>query len=101
MTVNERLFVAGILDGFGDAARMRDRAALIRLLLSVDVDAPESTANAIIRARNCTAIRLLSPSGGSRRTDRHTVAIRIAARESASRRLEVGRGGPKTPSAAC
>ena len=42
MTVNERLFVADILDQFDDAARRRDRQAMIAYLHSVEL--PESQA---------------------------------------------------------
>ena len=37
MTVNERLFAAGLLDGFDAAARKRDRAKLVDLLKRVDL----------------------------------------------------------------
>lgn len=50
MTVNERLAEAGLLAEFDDAARSRDRAAIIRILNQVemgDAYAP-STANAIL-----------------------------------------------------
>jgi hypothetical protein len=48
MTVNERLVDAGLLNAFDDAARARDRGAMIRLLLRVDVLTPEFTADAIL-----------------------------------------------------
>lgn len=38
MTVNERLFTAGLLDAFDAAARRRDRARMIELLSAVDVE---------------------------------------------------------------
>ena len=38
MSVNERLFDAGLLDAFNAAARARDRAEMIRLLASVDLE---------------------------------------------------------------
>ena len=50
MTVNERLFVAGILDQFDDAARRRDRPAMLAYLRRVamtDSQAVE-TADAIL-----------------------------------------------------
>lgn len=37
MTVNERLFVAGTLDQWEAAARLRDRATMISLLMQVDM----------------------------------------------------------------
>ncbi len=33
MTTNERLFTAGLIDGFDAAARRRDREEMVRLLL--------------------------------------------------------------------
>lgn len=33
MTTNERLFAAGLLDAFDEAARRRDRSEMVRLLL--------------------------------------------------------------------
>lgn len=38
MTVNERLFEAGLMQAFDAAARARDRAELIRILADVAVD---------------------------------------------------------------
>jgi hypothetical protein len=46
MTVNERLFAAGILDQFDDAARRRDRQAMLAYLRRVamtDSQAIETT----------------------------------------------------------
>jgi hypothetical protein len=46
MTVNERLFVAGLLDQFDDAARRRDRQAMLAYLRRVamtDNQATETT----------------------------------------------------------
>ena len=37
MTVNERLFDAGLMEAFGNAMQARDRAEMIRLLAKVDV----------------------------------------------------------------
>lgn len=48
MTVNERLFVAGLLDRFDEAARARDRARMIALLSEVQVADPERSVNAIL-----------------------------------------------------
>ena len=39
MTTNERLFVAGLLDAFDDAARRRDKAKMIACLSEVDLSA--------------------------------------------------------------
>ena len=36
MTVNERLFVAGLADAFNDAVARRDRAVMISILETVD-----------------------------------------------------------------
>jgi hypothetical protein len=47
MTTNERLFEAGLLERFGDAARMRDRAAMSEILSQVDL---ASQADTIINA---------------------------------------------------
>ena len=44
MTVNERLFTAGLLEAWDTAARRRDRGEMIRLLRSVEIgtlDAPK------------------------------------------------------------
>jgi hypothetical protein len=38
MTVNERLFVAGFVAAFDEAIMRRDRATLIQLLTSVEID---------------------------------------------------------------
>lgn len=49
MTVNERLFVAGILDQFDDAARRRDRQAMLAYLIRVLPDkAATETTDAIL-----------------------------------------------------
>lgn len=42
MTLNERLFNAGILDAFDAAARRRDRGAMVRLIQEVDVTRDEA-----------------------------------------------------------
>ena len=49
MTVNERLFAAGLLDDFEAAARRRDRRRMIDILTQVAVDTPERTADTILR----------------------------------------------------
>jgi len=38
MSVNERLFVAGLSNAFDAAARIRDRREMVRLLTEVDVE---------------------------------------------------------------
>ena len=48
MTVNERLFDAGLLDAFDAAARARDRAELIRLLTEVDVEGAAWSADTLL-----------------------------------------------------
>lgn len=48
MTVNERLYTAGLLDAFDRAARSRNRARMIEILADVDVGSPDKTADAII-----------------------------------------------------
>jgi hypothetical protein len=50
MTVNERLFVAGILDQFDDAARRRDRQAMLAYLHRVAMNdrAATETTDAIL-----------------------------------------------------
>lgn len=45
MTVNERLYVAGLLDEFDRARRRRDRDRLVELLRRVEVEEPELTAD--------------------------------------------------------
>ena len=44
MTVNERLFAAGLLDAFDAAAKRRDRDEMIRLLASVELEGPDGPA---------------------------------------------------------
>lgn len=48
MTVNERLFVAGLLDQFDDAAHARDRARMIALLSQVEVADPDRSVDTIL-----------------------------------------------------
>lgn len=50
MTVNERLFNAGLLDAFDSAARAKNRAEMIRLLTEVDVEDPALTADPILES---------------------------------------------------
>jgi hypothetical protein len=42
MTVNERLFVAGLLDKFDEAARQRDRQQLVEILKLVQMTPAEA-----------------------------------------------------------
>lgn len=49
MTVNERLFDAGLTDAFDAAARARDRAEMIRLLIEVDVEDAAWSADTILK----------------------------------------------------
>jgi hypothetical protein len=49
MTVNERLFVAGLIDEFDAAARRRDRETMIELLARVAVARPEWSVDLILR----------------------------------------------------
>jgi len=49
MTMNERLFDAGIMQAFGDAVLARDRAEMIRLLASVDLDEPAWSTDMILQ----------------------------------------------------
>lgn len=48
MTVNERLFAAGLVDAFDDAARRRDRDKMIELLRRVEVETPEWSVDTIL-----------------------------------------------------
>jgi hypothetical protein len=48
MTVNERLFVAGLLNQFDDAARARDRARMIELLSQIEVVHPDRSVDTIL-----------------------------------------------------
>lgn len=48
MTVNERLFVAGLLEEYEQAARRRDRGAMIEVLARVGVQPPEATVDPIL-----------------------------------------------------
>ena len=48
MTVNERLFTAGLLDAFDRAAHARSRDEVLSILKRVEVDHPESTADSIL-----------------------------------------------------
>ena len=42
MTVNERLYAAGLLDAFYIAATKKDREEMISVLMSVDFDRPQA-----------------------------------------------------------
>jgi len=44
MTVNERLFAAGLLDAFDTAAKRRARDEMIRILARVELDGPDGAA---------------------------------------------------------
>lgn len=48
MTVNERLFQAGIMDEWAAAARRRDRDMMIRLLEQVKVSEPHFTVDTVL-----------------------------------------------------
>jgi hypothetical protein len=48
MTVNERLSYLGTTGQWEAAARRQDRATMVRLLLEVEVAAPESIVDAIL-----------------------------------------------------
>jgi hypothetical protein len=50
MTVNERLFVAGLLGTFDTAARARDKSRMIEILLQVQLspDQAQETVKAIL-----------------------------------------------------
>lgn len=48
MTLNERLFAAGLIEAFDAAKRTRDRAEMIRLLTDVDVDDAAWSADTIL-----------------------------------------------------
>lgn len=49
MTINERLYAAGLMDQFDAAARARDRDAMISILNEVDVGDAAGSANAILK----------------------------------------------------
>jgi len=46
MTTNERLFTAGLLAAFDEAARRRDREDMIRLLIEVEVEPADAARSA-------------------------------------------------------
>jgi hypothetical protein len=48
MTLNERLFDAGLMEAFDTAARDRDRAEMIRILAKVKVEDAAWSADAIL-----------------------------------------------------
>jgi hypothetical protein len=43
MTVNERLYVAGLLDQFGSAAKSHSRDTMIQILMQVNISSEEAT----------------------------------------------------------
>ncbi len=49
MTVNERLFEAGLLEAFDTAAKARERSEMIRILNHVDVADAALSADTILR----------------------------------------------------
>jgi hypothetical protein len=54
MTANERMYAAGLLDQFDNAAKSRNRDAMIRILMQVNIPAADaaSIANKILAAAN-------------------------------------------------
>jgi hypothetical protein len=48
MTVNERLFVSGLMPKWDDACRRRDRDAMIALLEKVEISQAASTVQTIL-----------------------------------------------------
>ena len=48
MTMNERLFEAGLLEAFDAAVRARDRSEIVRMLTDVDVDDAAGSADSIL-----------------------------------------------------
>jgi hypothetical protein len=52
MTLNERLYLAGLLDQFDEALRQRDREGLVVLLEQVEIQGPdaEQTADAVLKS---------------------------------------------------
>jgi hypothetical protein len=50
MTANEPLFDAGLMDAFDFAAKARNRAEMIRLLMNVGVDDAASSADTILES---------------------------------------------------
>lgn len=49
MTINERLFTAGLIEAFETAITVRDRAEMIRILTEVDVEEPAWSADTILQ----------------------------------------------------
>ena len=49
MTVNERLFDAGLMEAFDAAATAKDRAEMVRLLREVDVEDAALSADTILK----------------------------------------------------
>ena len=52
MTVNERLFSAGLLEAWDEAVKQRDRARMIALLMSVELAAEQAAFTADIALVN-------------------------------------------------
>jgi hypothetical protein len=50
MTVNERLFEAGLMEAFDAAALAKDRAEMVRLLTELDVKDAAQSADSILRS---------------------------------------------------
>jgi len=50
MTVNERLFSAGLRDRFDAAVRARDRARMLEVLRSVGIEDADGTVDSILAA---------------------------------------------------
>jgi hypothetical protein len=48
MTVNERLHATGLMEQWEQAARARDREAMLALMRKVEVDPPEPTVDALL-----------------------------------------------------
>lgn len=48
MTINERLYVTGLLGTFSDAVRKKDRDQMLELLRHVDVEKPEWSVDMIL-----------------------------------------------------
>ena len=55
MTVNERLYTAGLIDAYDEARKTSNRAEMIRLLIQVDVENSAWSAD--------TSLRSVKPNG--------------------------------------
>lgn len=53
ITLNERLYDAGLLDDFFKAATRKDRDEMVALLMSIELEKPEAekTADAVLKNR--------------------------------------------------